>query len=120
MTNEQLTNEVINLREHQAKYDAERENIYNIINEMRTDIKSTKLLAEDVHIMAVNIHNMQKTLQETNEKVDALTNKDFTEYKEGKKLVKNNIISGITGALCTGVIAMIGLAIKTFIEKGGM
>lgn len=116
MTNEQLTQEVMNLKEHQAKCDAERDNIIAVIEELREDIKSTKHLAEDVHIMALNMQNMQKTLEETNRKVDALSSKEFIEYKESKKLVKQNIISKITTTVITiilgGLAFFIGLYMK--------
>lgn len=116
MTNEQLTHEVMKLAEHQAKCDAERENIVTVIEELREDVKSTKALAEDVHIMAINMQNMQKTLEETNRKVDALSSKEFIEYKESKKLIKQNIISkvsgAIIGAILTGIIWLITLYLK--------
>lgn len=116
MTNEQLTHEVMKLTEHQAKCDAERENIVTVIEELREDVKSTKALAEDVHIMAINMQNMQKTLEETNRKVDALSSKEFIEYKESKKLIKQNIISkvsgAIIGAILTGIIWLITLYLK--------
>ena len=101
MTNEQLTQEVMNLKEHQAKSQAEHEKFEMILTELQEDIKSTKSLAEDVHIMALNMQNMQKTLEETNRKVDALSSKEFTEYKENKKLVKQNIISKVTTTIIT-------------------
>ena len=69
MTNEQLTQEIMKLAEHQAKCDAERENMLSIVEELKEDIKATKTLAEDVHIMAINMKNMQETVKETNEKV---------------------------------------------------
>ena len=116
MTNEQLTQEVMNLKEHQAKCDAERENIISIIEELREDVKSTKSLAEDVHIMAINIQSMQKTLEETNKKVDALSSTEFVEYKENKKLIKQNVInkvSGISiGAVVTGLAWLLSLYFK--------
>lgn len=116
MTNEQLTHEVMKLAEHQAKCDAERENIVTVIEELREDVKSTKALAEDVHIMAINMQNMQKTLEETNRKVNALSSKEFIEYKESKKLIKQNIISkvsgAIIGAILTGIIWLITLYLK--------
>ena len=95
MTNEQLTQEVMNLKEHQAKSVAEHEKFELILKELQEDVKSTKTLAEDVHIMAINMQNMQKTLEETNKKVDALSSKEFVEYKENKKLIKQNIINYI-------------------------
>ena len=108
MTNEQLTQEVMNIKEHQAKAQAEHERFEMILSELQENIKSTKSLAEDVHIMALNMQNMQKAQEETNRKVDALSSKEFTEYKENKKLVKQNIISKITGVVSE--IILLGLA----------
>ena len=108
MTNEQLTQEVMNIKEHQAKAQAEHERFDMILSELQEDIKSTKSLAEDVHIMALNMQNMQKAQEETNRKVDALSSKEFTEYKENKQLVKQNIISKITGVVSE--IILLGLA----------
>ena len=119
MTNEQLTQEVIKLAEHQAKCDVERKNILTIIEEMREDIKDTKNLAEDVHIMAINMQNMQKTLEETSQKVDSLSSKEFKEYTENKKLVKTNAVSVIIGAICTFGLGVIAWIIKEFMIKGG-
>lgn len=108
MTNEQLTQEVMNLKEHQAKAQAEHEKFEMILSELQEDIKSTKSLAEDVHIMALNMQNLQKAQEETSRKVDALSSKEFIEYKESKKLVKQNIISKITGVVSE--IILLGLA----------
>lgn len=120
MTNEQLTQEVMKLAEHQAKCDAERENILNVVEELKEDIKATKALAEDVHIMAINMKNMQETLKETNEKVEELSQKDYNNYKDTKKTVKNSIISGVTGSLITIVIGIVAFLIKLYIDmKGG-
>lgn len=117
MTNEQLTQEVMNLKEHQAKSEAEHGKFELILKELQEDVKSTKTLAEDVHIMAINMKNMQITLNETNRKVDALNSKEFTEYKESKKLVKQNIISKVTGALTgaiiTGIVWLITMYLNT-------
>lgn len=116
MTNEQLTQELISIKEHQAKCDAERDNILTAIKAMQEDIKTTKNLAEDVHIMAINMKNMQETLNETNRKVDALSSKEFVEYKESKKLVKQNIISKITGAITGAIITGLVWLIVTYIN----
>lgn len=116
MTNEQLTQEVMKLAEHQAKCDAERENIVGIIDELRQDIKSTKSLAEDVHVMAVNMENMQRTLKETNRKVDAISSQEFVEYKENKKIIKNNVLSAIGGAIGTGFLTFIVWFVINFMK----
>lgn len=120
MTNEQLTQEVMKLAEHQAKCDAERENMLSVVEELKEDVKATKSLAEDVHIMAINMKNMQETLKETNEKVEELSQKDYNNYKDTKKTVKNSIISGITGSLITIVIGIVAFLVKLYIDmKGG-
>lgn len=123
MTNEQLTQELISIKEHQAKNDAERDNILTAIKGMQEDIKTTKNLAEDVHIMAINMQNMQKAmednnqkLEETNRKVDALSSKEFVEYKESKKIVKQNIISKVTGAITGALIIGLVWLLVTYIN----
>lgn len=108
MTNEQLTQEVMNLKEHQAKAQAEHEKFEMILSEIQEEVKSTKSLAEDVHIMAINMQNLQKVQEETNRKVDALSSKEYVEYRENKKLIKQNVISKITGTVTGAVIT--GLA----------
>lgn len=108
MTNEQLTQEVMDLKAYKAKAEEEHDIFKSMLKTIRDEIKETKTLAEDVHIMAINMQNLQKAQEETNKKVDALSSKEFTEYKENKKLVKQNIISKITGVVSE--IILIGLA----------
>lgn len=125
MTNEQLTQEFLKLAEHQAKCDAERENMLMIIDELKEDVKSTKSLAEDVHIMAINMKTMQevqeetkkettKQLEEINDKVNTLSSKEFKNYQENKKIIKDKIVGAIGGGLGVGTIAFIIWFIKKF------
>lgn len=114
MTNEELAKDLMNVKERQIKNDTKIDNIMNVINELREDVKSTKNLTEDVHIMAINMSNMQKTLEETNKKVDALSQKDFNEYESNKKIVKDKVISAIAGAIGTTVVGLIIWAIQNF------
>lgn len=116
MTNEQLTQEVMKLAEHQAKCDAERENIINVIDELREDVKATKSLAEDVHILAINMKSMQKSQDETNRKVDALSSQEFLEYKENKKTLKKSILSVVGGSLGTGLLILIIWFLTNFVQ----
>ena len=127
MINEQLTQEVLKLAEHQAKCDAERDSILITIEELREDIKSTKTLAEDVHIMAINMKSMEKAqsdtnikLAETNKKVDEISSQEFLEYKENKKIVKSNVISALSGAIVSGVLAIILWILTQYFGKGGV
>lgn len=119
MTNEQLTQEFIKLAEQQAKYDAERENMLQIIEEIKEDVKTTKSLAEDVHILALNMENMQKTVDETKKTVDNLNLKEYNDFKESKKLVKQNISSAIIGAIIAFILSFVAWIIRFYILKGG-
>ena len=116
MTNEQLTQTVIDLVAYKAKAEEEHRMYDNLLNEIQADVKATKSLAEDVHIMAINMQNLQKAQEETNKKVDALSSKEFVEYKENKKLIKQNIVNkvsgGIIGAIVTGLFWLITLYFK--------
>lgn len=118
MTNEQLTQELMNLKERQIKSIAEHEKFELILKELQDDIKQTKSLAEDVHIMAINMANMQKTLEQTNKKVDELSSKDFNDYKENKKIVKQSVLSNITSSIVGFVVAVIIFIILLFIQGG--
>lgn len=119
MTNEQITQEIIKLAEHQVKCDAERKNMLNVIEELREDIKTTKGLAEDVHILAINMETMQKTVDETSKKVDTITTQEFTDYQKSKDTMKNSIISTIGGSIGTGLLCLIIWIIYKFVGKGG-
>ena len=117
MTTEQLTQEVMNLKEQQAKSQAEHEKFELILSEIQEEVKSTKSLAEDVHIMAINMQNMQKVQEETNRKVDALTSQEFVEYKENKKIVKQNVISKVTTSIITVVFGLIYIVVEYLFYK---
>ncbi len=120
MTNEELTREMMKIKDHQAKSEAEHVKFELILKELQEDVKTTKNLAEDVHIMAINMKNMQVVQDEMNKKVDALTSKEFVEFKENKKLVKQNLLSAFVGAVGTAIIAFIGWLITKFINGGGI
>lgn len=119
MTNEQLTQEVMKLAEFQAKSQAEHEKFEMVLKELQEDVRTTKSLAEDVHILAINMENMQKTMDETKRTVDALNSKEFTEYKENKKLIKQNISSAVVGAIMGFGLSLIAWLIRFFIMNGG-
>lgn len=119
MTNEQLTQEVMKLAEFQAKSQAEHEKFEMVLKELQEDVRTTKSLAEDVHILAINMENMQKTMDETKRTVDALNSKEFTEYKENKKLIKQNISSAVVGAIMGFGLSLVAWLIRFFIMNGG-
>lgn len=120
MTNEQLTQKVVELEEFKGRSEAEHERFETIVKELQEDVRATKGLAEDVHIMAINMQNMQKTQDEMNKKVDALSSKEFLEYKENKKAVKSQIISILIGSIGTLVLGFIGWLFTQFMSKGGI
>ena len=116
MTNEQLTEKLIDLVAYKEKAQEEHETFKQTLNRLQDNMDTFTKLAEDVHIMAVNMKNMQKAQDEMNKKVDALTSKEFMEYKETKKLVKQNIINkvtgGIVGAVITGLVWFLTMYFK--------
>ncbi len=118
MTNEQLTQSVIELVAYKAKAEEEHDIFKTMLKTIQEDIKATKSLAEDVHIMALNMQNMRETLDETNKKVDDLSNKEFKEYEENKKLIKQNIITKVVSTLVGAVFGIIGSLIVLY-AKGG-
>lgn len=107
MTNEQLTQNIVELLNYKAKAEEEHKMFESMLKAIQEDIKTTKNLTEDVHIMAINMENMQKVQDEMNKKVDALTSKEFLEFKETKKLVKQNIISKITGGIVGAALTVL-------------
>ena len=108
MTNEQLTEKVIELLAYKEKAEEEHNTFKTTIVRLQASIDTFTKLAEDVHIMALNMENMKKTQEDMNKKVDALTSKEFLEYTETKKLIKQNrinkVVGGLIGALITGGI----------------
>ena len=119
MTNEQLTQAVIDLTAYKAKAEEEHDMFKSMLMRLQDNMNIFTKLAEDVHILAINIENMQKTLEATNKKVDSIMSQEFLEYKENKKMVKQKIIDKTIG----GIIGVIGSAIvffATIFFKGGM
>ena len=91
-----------------------------MLRTIQEDIKATKTLTEDVHIMAINMKSLQKSQDEISKKVDSITSKEFLEYKENKKLIKQKILSAVTGSGITLVLGFIAWLIKRYIEIGGI
>ena len=118
MTNEQLTEHILELEKYKAKAEQEHQGFRTTLERIQNSLDAFNKLAEDVHVMANNMTNMQKTLEATNKKVDSIISEEFLEYKENKKRVKQKILDKVTG----GVIGIIGSAIiffATMYFKGG-
>ena len=60
MTNEQLTQEVISLREYKAQAEEEHKSFRSALEKIQDSLDAFNKLAEDVHIMALNMTNLQK------------------------------------------------------------
>lgn len=112
MTVDQIVVEVIDLKQAKARAEVEHRQFWKTISNIQEDVRATKQLTEEVHIMATNITSMQKTLENTNKKVEELSNKEFNEYKETKKNIKDKIIGGVIGALITAMAGGIGYLIS--------
>ena len=110
MTNEQLTDRVIELLAYKEKAEQEHKMFNETLEKIQASLDVFNKLAEDVHIMANNMTNMQKTLDATNKKVDSIISEEFLEYKENKKRIKQQVIDKITG----GVLGFLGAMIVYF------
>lgn len=104
MTNEQLTDKVVELLGYREKAQEEHKVFHDTLKSIQENMNIFTKLAEDVHILAINMENMQKAQDDMSKKVDALTSKEFMEYKETKKMVKQNIINKVTGGLIGAVL----------------
>lgn len=120
MTNEQLTQEVVRLAEHQAKCDAERDMVYDRIDKLEEEVKTMKSLAEDVHIMVIKMQGMEETIENTNRKVDALVSDEYIKYKNNKDLIREKIIGTIAVGIAGGMLAFLVWFVTNFVKGGGV
>lgn len=120
MTNQQLTQNVIELLAFKAKAEEENNSVKETLQDLKEDIQATKTLTEDVHIMAINMKNMQKVQEDMCKKIDDLSSTEFYEYKENKKLIKQKILSMCIGAAITSGLGFISWLVGRYIMKGGM
>lgn len=118
MTNEQITEKLLLFTQRQAEAEVERRQILEDIAELRKDMKATKQLTEEVHIMAVNMTNMQKTLQETSNKVEVLANKELNSYNDTKKKIKDSVVGGVTGTILTLIFGGIAILVRLSVKGG--
>ena len=129
MSPEQLTQKFIELSEHQARYEATcsayKEKMLLLIQELKEDIKTTKedvratrKLTEDVHMLASSMQDMKEEQKELTKKVNALSTEEFLAYKENKKLIKNTIIGAVSGGIGTGLLAFIIWFLTNFVKGG--
>ena len=112
MTNEQLTDRVVELEKYKAKAEIEHDGFRATLEKIQSSLDVFNKLATDFNIMANNLTNMQKTQEAISKKVDGILQKDYKEFEENKKRVTGKIIDGIVG----GLIAIAGGAIVFFVN----
>lgn len=119
MTQEQLEEKVATLAENQAVIKEELKDLHKDLDTLTNSMNAVQSLAEEVHILAVNITEMQKTLDITIKKVGDIEMAEYNRYKENKKAIKNVIVTGITGTVLSAVIAFC-IALATKYIKGDL
>lgn len=119
MTNDQIIKKIQEITENQIRTEVEMKQMNENLNKLQEGVEVTRQLAEDIHIMAINMENMQKSLDNTIKKVEAVEKKDYNNYLESKKVIKNHVLSGLTGAGVTGIIGVIVFILTQYISKGG-
>lgn len=98
-------------QERIIKLEAEVGNIKEDIKELK---KNQKDYNEDNVELKININNLVNSMQVTNEKLDKLCNsfetkekEDNKDSKEVTKLIRNTIITGVTGTIIGAILALI-------------
>ena len=119
MTNEQLTEHILELEKYKAQAEQEHKTFRATLEKIQDSLSVFNKLAEDVHIMANNMTNMQKTLETTEMKVDSIMSEEFLEFKENKKKFKEKIVDKIIGAVI-GFIGTVIVFFATMFFKGGI
>ena len=89
------------IREYNASLDKRAELLVYYTEKQNSDMETKK--------------ETNKQLEEINVKVNALNLKEFSNYQENKKIIKDKIVGAIGGTIGTGVIALILWAISKFV-----
>lgn len=121
MTNEQLTKEVMEMKAYQEHCKALHESYEQLFKDFREDIKATRDLAENVHLMAQNMQSMQETQSTMKQQLDKITSEEFKNYKERKKFLSQQVMGALLGSFMTFIIGVIAWLIMGYLRfKGGM
>lgn len=118
MTNEQLTEHIVELEKYKAQAEQEHKSFRSALEKIQESLDAFNKLAEDVHIMALNMTTLQEKQNDIDQKVDGLIQKDYKKYEENKKIINQKILDKGIGALIgIGGTVLVFFA-KMFLEGG--
>ena len=87
MTNEQLTQEVMNLKEHQAKAEVEHENFQIILTEVQEGIKENRELTIAVKEIATEMKHLREDQIDMNKRLKVIEEKPSKNWDNLKWLI---------------------------------
>jgi len=103
MTNEQLTQEVMNLKEHQAKAEAEHDKFQIILSEVQEAVKENKELTIAVKEIATEMKYIREEQTDMNKRLKVIEEKPSQNWNK----IVTTIIGTIVGAIAGGIIGLI-------------
>lgn len=103
MTNEQLTQEVMNLKEHQAKAEAEHDKFQIILSEVQEAVKENKELIVAVKEITTEMKYVREEQTDINKRLKVIEEKPSQNWDK----IVTTIIGTIVGAIAGGIIGLI-------------
>lgn len=109
MDNEQLTQEVMSLKEHQAKAEAQHERFEGRIDKLETEVKENRELTAAVKEIATEIKYLREDQTDMNKRLKKIEEKPIKNYEETKKQIRNYAIVFVFGIALTFLAIKLGL-----------
>lgn len=103
MTNEQLTQEVMNLKEHQAKAEAEHDKFQIILSEVQEAVKENKELIIAVKEITTEMKYVREEQTDMNKRLKIIEEKPSQNWNK----IVTTTIGTIVGAIAGGIIGLI-------------
>ena len=103
MTNEQLTQEVMNLKEHQAKAEAEHDKFQIILTEVQEAVKENKELLGAVKEITTEMKYVREEQTDINKRLKVIEEKPSQNWDK----IVTTIVGTIVGAIAGGIIGLI-------------
>ena len=109
MNNEQITQEIMNLKEHQAKAEAQHERFEGRISKVETEVKENRELIVAVNEIATEMKHLRQDQKDMNDRLKKIEEKPIKNYEESKRQIRNYIIVFVLGIACMFIATKLGL-----------
>lgn len=103
MTTEQITHEIITLKEHQAKAQAEHDKFQIILQEVQGAVKENRELTIAVKEIATEMKYIREEQSNINERLKVIEEKPIKNWDK----IKSTALGTIVGAIAGSIIGLI-------------